>query len=65
MPGEVIDRPNPNAMTSHISDVVDGLLVKPGKSSLSGNVRDSLQKFFRAANYIAAGEFVGISTDIT
>lgn len=60
MPGEVIDKPNPNAMTSHIPDVVGGLLVKPEKSSLPGNVRNSLQKFFRAANYIAAGEFVDI-----
>lgn len=62
MPGEVIDRPNPNALTSHIPDFVDGLLVKPEKSSLSKDARDSLQMFFRAANYIAAGEFVDAST---
>ena len=57
MPGEVIDRPNPGPMPSHIPDIVDGLLVKREKSSLPEDVRNSLLKFRRAANYIAGGGF--------
>ncbi|KAK2757209.1 hypothetical protein FQN54_004723 [Arachnomyces sp. PD_36] len=54
MPGEVIDRPNPMPLASHVPDGVEGLLVKGEKSQLPKSIRDSLQKYWRAANYIAA-----------
>ena len=55
MPGEVIDRPNPQPLPSHIpDDVADKLLVKLDKPKLDEATNDALKKFRRAANYIAA-----------
>lgn len=56
MPGEVIDRPNPEALPSHIPDVVDQLSVQLKYTALDQSHYDALLKFRRAANYIAAGE---------
>jgi xylulose-5-phosphate/fructose-6-phosphate phosphoketolase len=56
MPGEVIDTPNPQALPSHIPDVVEQLQVKLELTSLEQPVCDALFKFRRAASYIAAGE---------
>ena len=55
MPGEVIDRPNPPAMPSHIPDIVDQLQVKLQRTTLEQPTCDALIKFRRAASYIAAG----------
>lgn len=57
MPGEVIDRPNPQAPPSHIPDVVQQLQVQLQRTSLDQSACDALMKFRRAASYIAAGEF--------
>ncbi|KAK2742384.1 hypothetical protein FQN55_007918 [Onygenales sp. PD_40] len=54
MPGEVIDRANPKPVPSHLPASVDQLAVQLQKTSLSHDVFNSLQKFQRAANYIAA-----------
>ncbi|KAK5071153.1 hypothetical protein LTR64_007657 [Lithohypha guttulata] len=55
MPGEVIDRPNPQPLPSHIpEDVAEKLLVKLDKPKLDEKTNQALQKFRRAANYIAA-----------
>ncbi|KAJ9656600.1 hypothetical protein H2198_004834 [Neophaeococcomyces mojaviensis] len=55
MPGEVIDRPNPQPLPSQIpDDVAEKLLVKLDKPKLDEATNDALQKFRRAANYIAA-----------
>ncbi|KAF2431718.1 putative phosphoketolase [Tothia fuscella] len=54
MPGEVIDRPNPPALPSHIPDYVDGLIVKLEKTKLKDDVDVAVKKWQRAANYIAA-----------
>lgn len=56
MPGEVIDRPNPQAVPSHIPDVVEQLQVQLQHTTLDEPAYDALMKFRRAANYIAAGE---------
>ena len=55
MPGEVIDRPNPQALPSHIPDDVLKLAVQLDKSKLDETDYDGLKQFRRAANYIAAG----------
>jgi xylulose-5-phosphate/fructose-6-phosphate phosphoketolase len=55
MTGEVIDRPNPPALPSHVPEFVDQLIVKLGKTSLKDDTNDGLKKWQRAANYIAAG----------
>lgn len=55
MPGEVIDRPNPQPLPSHIEDHVLSLAVKLEKAKLDSSTAKGLQKFRRAANYIAAG----------
>jgi xylulose-5-phosphate/fructose-6-phosphate phosphoketolase len=57
MPGEVIDRPNPRALASHIPDEVLALSVKLEKTKLSDADLKGLEEFRRAANYIAAGKF--------
>jgi len=57
MPGEVIDRPNPQAIASHIPDEVLSLSVKLQKMSLSDEDIRGLEEFRRASNYIAAGKF--------
>lgn len=56
MPGEVIDKPNPKPLPSHLPGSIDELMVRLKVTSLSKDVHDSLVKFRRAANYIAAGE---------
>lgn len=56
MPGEVIDRPNPAPLPSQLPGSVEELLAAPEKSSLNEDDRKALEKFRRAANYIAAGE---------
>ena len=58
MPGEIIDRPNPKALPSHIPDVVNELSVKLEKMKLTDSELRGLQDFRRAGNYIAAGTFV-------
>ena len=55
MPGEVIDRPNPQPLPSRIEDHVLSLAVKLEKAKLDPSIAKSLQEFRRAANYIAAG----------
>ena len=55
MPGEVIDRPNPQPLPSHIDDHVLSLAVKLEKAKLDPSTAKGLQDFRRAANYIAAG----------
>ena len=54
MPGEVIDRPNPQPLASNIPDDVLSLSVKLEKTKLDQATSDGLQVFRRAANYIAA-----------
>jgi xylulose-5-phosphate/fructose-6-phosphate phosphoketolase len=54
MPGEVIDRPNPPPAPSNVPDHVSDLLVKLHKPILSEETNKALQKYRRAANYIAA-----------
>ena len=54
MPGEVIDRPNPPPAPSNVPDYVSDLLVKLDKPSMSEETSLALQKYRRAANYIAA-----------
>ena len=55
MPGEEIDRPNPQPLPSHIHDHVLQLAVKLDKTKLDEPTYTGLQEFRRAANYIAAG----------
>jgi xylulose-5-phosphate/fructose-6-phosphate phosphoketolase len=55
MPGEVIDRPNPQPLASHIPDSVLELSVKLEKVALSDADLKGLEEFRRASNYIAAG----------
>jgi xylulose-5-phosphate/fructose-6-phosphate phosphoketolase len=54
MPGEVIERPNPQPAPSDAPDYVSDLLVKLDKPALSEETNQALQKYRRAANYIAA-----------
>jgi len=59
MPGEVIDRPNPQPLASNIPEDVCSLSVKLEASKLEASKLDEatsegLQVFRRAANYIAA-----------
>ena len=56
MPGEEIDRPNPQPLPSHIHDHVLQLAVNLDKAKLDEPTYTGLQEFRRAANYIAAGE---------
>jgi hypothetical protein len=55
MPGEVIDRPNPPALPSHLPDNVLDLAVKLERKPLDEDVAKSLKDFQSAACYIAAG----------
>lgn len=57
MPGEIIDRPNPQPLASHIPEDVLSLSVKLENAKLDVSTATGLQEFRRAANYIAAGEF--------
>lgn len=54
MPGEVIDRPNPPPLPSRLPDNIRELLASPEIVPLEDHDRKSLQKFQRAACYIAA-----------
>ncbi|KAJ9665806.1 hypothetical protein H2201_004114 [Coniosporium apollinis] len=54
MPGEVIDRPNPEPLPSNIPDDVLDLAVKLEKTTLSDKDNASLVAFRKAACYIAA-----------
>lgn len=56
MPGEEIDRPNPQPLPSDIDDHVLSLVVKLDMKKLDELVYTGLQEFRRAANYIAAGK---------
>ena len=55
MPGEVIDRPNPQPLPSQVPQEVMALSVKLDKTKLDEETYRSLQLFRHAANYIAAG----------
>ena len=48
------DRPNPQPLPSNVPNVVEDLLVKLDKPTLAEDQNEALQKFRRAANYIAA-----------
>lgn len=56
MPGEVIDRPNPQPLPSHLPDDLEKLKVKLEHEVLDQKACDALFKFRRAASYIAAGK---------
>lgn len=58
MPGEIIDRPNPKPLASHIPDSVLSLSVKLEKLHIGENDVQALQDFRRASNYIAAGKHI-------
>jgi len=55
MPGEIIDRPNPQPLPSHLPEEVLKLAVQVEKKTLPEDVNKSLKAFRRAALYIAAG----------
>ncbi|KAH7055723.1 putative D-xylulose 5-phosphate/D-fructose 6-phosphate phosphoketolase [Macrophomina phaseolina] len=54
MPGEVIDRPNPEPLPSHLPDDVLSLAVKLDKTTLPEPHNAQFAAFRRAASYIAA-----------
>jgi xylulose-5-phosphate/fructose-6-phosphate phosphoketolase len=54
MPAEIIDRPNPQPLPSHLPDVIDRLRPKLDSITLSEEARNGLIAFRRAADYIAA-----------
>lgn len=56
MPGQVIDRPNPQPLASNIPDDVLELGVKSQMVKLSDADLQGLEEFRRASNYIAAGK---------
>jgi xylulose-5-phosphate/fructose-6-phosphate phosphoketolase len=58
MPGEVIDRPNPEAMPSGLPDSINELAVRIEKTPLPEADSESIKQFRRAACYIAAGMLV-------
>ncbi|OKO99335.1 hypothetical protein PENSUB_8722 [Penicillium subrubescens] len=55
MPGEVIDRPNPEALPSQLPGCVAELQVSLSYQTLDEKTCNALLKFRRAASYIAAG----------
>jgi xylulose-5-phosphate/fructose-6-phosphate phosphoketolase len=55
MPGEVIDKPNPQALASQIPENVLELAVKLEKMRVNDEDLKGLEEFRRASNYIAAG----------
>lgn len=61
MPGEVIDRPNPEPIPSHLPDQVLSLNVKIEKQTLPEDANKVLKEFRRAACYIAAGTYPWLS----
>lgn len=58
MPGEVIDRPNPQALASHLPDSVSELSIQLEKLQIPEDDLQSLEEFRRASNYIAAGLYI-------
>lgn len=56
MPGEIIDRPNPQALASLIPDSVNELSIKLEKLQIPDDDLKGLEEFRRASNYIAAGK---------
>lgn len=54
MPGEVIDRPNPEAKPSNIPDSILSLSKQIERTTLPEDINGSLKAFRRAACYIAA-----------
>ncbi len=54
MPGEVINRPNPQPLASNIPEDVLSLSVQLEKAKLDHATSEGLEVFRRAANYIAA-----------
>lgn len=64
MPGEIIDRPNPQPLASHIPDDVLSLSVKLQKMSITDADLKGLEEFRRASNYIAAGRFQAASSGL-
>lgn len=56
MPGEVIDRPNPPALPSHLPDFTEKLIINLERKPLPKETEDALKNWQRAANYIAAGD---------
>ncbi|OOQ87921.1 putative phosphoketolase [Penicillium brasilianum] len=54
MPGEVIDRPNPEPLPSNLPDYLAKLQVALSHQTLDEKTCDALLKFRRAASYIAA-----------
>jgi hypothetical protein len=54
MPGEIVDEPNPPPLPSHLPADVDALLVTLEKKSLNPDIKQALEKWQRAANYLAA-----------
>lgn len=55
MPGEIIDRPNPDPLPSDLPDELNKFAVQLQDVSLDQKDYDALIKFRRAACYIAAG----------
>ncbi|KAJ5577612.1 Transketolase C-terminal/Pyruvate-ferredoxin oxidoreductase domain II [Penicillium hispanicum] len=54
MPGEVIDRPNPQPLPSHLPDGLENLHIELPHDVLDQKACDALLRFRRAALYIAA-----------
>jgi xylulose-5-phosphate/fructose-6-phosphate phosphoketolase len=59
MPGEVIDRPNPQPTPSNVSDQILSFSVNVEKKKLPEDAAKGLKAFKRAACYIAAGASIG------
>ena len=55
MPGEVIDRPNPQPLPSHLPDDLERLSIDLHHDPLDQPACNALFKFRKAASYIAAG----------
>lgn len=64
MPGEVIDRPNPQPLPSHLPDSLENLHIELPHDVLDQKACDALLRFRRAAFYIAAGEQRNISWEV-
>lgn len=65
MPGEEIDRPNPQPLPSNIPQDVLSLAIKLDKTKLDESTYAGLQEFRRAANYIAAGKYLMVTVVLT
>jgi xylulose-5-phosphate/fructose-6-phosphate phosphoketolase len=65
MPGEEIDRPNPQPLPSNIPQDVLSLAIKLDKTKLDDSTYAGLQEFRRAANYIAAGKYLMVTVVLT